>query len=139
MIIVQDKKTKKYKQLYTGEELIIAIGKKYEKIHEAYKEKYDRYYDFFDEKHNPINKVPLFKDEEEFYNCLIEGSIELRQIDNFNSTKLEDENGNVIKINHAWEYREYKNKLLKSIKTLLSSILIIIISYIVYKIVLLHI
>ncbi len=133
MIIIKDEKTGKCKQLYTGEELIIAIGKKYEKIHESYKNNYDRYYDFFDENHNPVDKVPLFKDEADFYKCLSEGMVDIYKIKNFNSKEFKNKDGRIIKINHVWKYKSYKNKLLKPFKELFIFILVFILTYLVLK------
>lgn len=118
MLIVKDEKTNKIKRLYTGREIIIAMGKKYQQLHDVYKPFYDTYFELFDHEtkdYIPIDKMPLFANENDFYECLADGNKDIYRIERLNSKKFKDKKGNIIKVNNINELKKYKNKLLKPI------------------------
>ena len=142
MIVVQDEKTKKIKRLYTGEEIIIAMGKKYQQLHDAYKPLYDTYFELFEQEtkdYIPIDKIPLFINENDFYNCLAEGNKDIYRIERLNSKKFKDEKGNIIKINNINELKKYRNNLFKPINRFILYGLSITIGVILGKFILLFI
>lgn len=123
MLVVQDEKTKKIKRLYTGKEIIIAMGKKYQQWHDVYKPLYNTYFELFEEEtkdYIPIDKIPLFVNENDFYECLAEGNKDIYRIERLNSKKFKDKNGNIIKVNNINELKKYRNKLLRPIYLIIS-------------------
>ena len=118
MMVLQNEKTKEIKRVYTGKEIIIAMGKKYQNLHDLYKEHYNEYFELFgdeEEGYIPLTKMPLFDSEEEFYYCLAEGNKDIYRIEKLNSKKFKDKKGNVIKVNNINELKKYKNNLFKPI------------------------
>ena len=91
MMVLQNEKTKEIKRIYTGKEIIIAMGKKYQNLHELYKEHYNEYFELFgdeEEGYIPLTKMPLFDSEEEFYYCLAEGNKDIYRIERLNKKKF---------------------------------------------------
>lgn len=127
MIIIQDKETKEQKNIYNGKEILIAIGMKFKEIHDVYINHYNDHFDIFDGE-TGIDHIPLFKDEKEFYDCLVNGNTELDEVNILNDKSFLDSKGRIIKIKNVYEYAKYKNRLFKPIKTI--SIFIGIISFI---------
>ena len=118
MLIVKDEKTNKIKRLYTGREIIIAMGKKYQQWHDVYKPFYDTYFDLFEKEtkeYIPLDKISLFVNENDFYECLAEGNKDIYRIEKLNSKKFKDKKGNIIKVNNINELKKYKNNLFKPI------------------------
>lgn len=118
MIILQNEKTKEIKRIYTGREIITAMGKKYQRLHELYKEHYDEYFDLFsneEEGYIPLTKMPLFDSEEDFYECLAEGNKDIYRIERLNKKKFKDKDGKYIKVKNINELKKYRNKLLRPI------------------------
>lgn len=117
MLIIQDKETNKIKRVYTGKEMIIAMGKKYQHLHDIYKEHYNEYFELFgdlNEGYIPLNKMPLFDSEEDFYSCLAEGNKDIYRIERLNDKKFKD-NGKTIKVNNIDELKKYRRKLFNPI------------------------
>ena len=113
MLIVKDDKTNKIKRLYTGKEIIIAMGKKYQQLHDIYKPYYETYFELFDHEtkdYIPIDRIPLFANEDDFYECLSEGNKDIYRIERLNNKKLKDRKGNIIKANNINELKKYRNK-----------------------------
>ena len=126
MMVVQNEKTKEIKRIYTGKEIIIAMGKKYQNLHELYKEHYNEYFELFgdeEEGYIPLTKMPLFDSEEEFYYCLAEGNKDIYRIERLNKKKFKDKNGKYIKVRNINELKRYKNKFLSSIYSIISYML----------------
>ena len=126
MMVLQNEKTKEIKRIYTGKEIIIAMGKKYQNLHELYKEHYNEYFELFgdeEEGYIPLTKMPLFNSEEEFYYCLAEGNKDIYRIERLNKKKFKDKNGKYIKSRNINELKRYKNKFLSSIYSIISYIL----------------
>lgn len=118
MMVLQNEKTKEIKRIYTGKEIIIAMGKKYQNLHDLYKEHYNEYFELFgdeEEGYIPLTKMPLFDSEEEFYYCLAEGNKDIYRIERLNKKKFKDKNGKYIKVRNINELKRYKNKFLSSI------------------------
>ena len=118
MMVLQNEKTKEIKRIYTGKEIIIAMGKKYQNLHELYKEHYNEYFELFgdeEEGYIPLTKMPLFDSEEEFYYCLAEGNKDIYRIERLNKKKFKDKNGKYIKVRNINELKRYKNKFLSFI------------------------
>lgn len=118
MMILQNEKTKEIKRIYTGREIITAMGKKYQRLHELYKEHYDEYFELFgDEKEGyiPLTKMPLFDSEEDFYSCLAEGNNDIYRIERLNKKKFKNKDGKYIKVKNINELKEYRNSLLRPI------------------------
>lgn len=123
MIVLQNEKTKEIKRIYTGREIIIAMGKKYQRLHDLYKEHYDEYFELFgneDEGYIPLTKMPLFDSEEEFYSCLAEGNNDIYRIERLNKKKFKDKNGKYIKVKNINELKKYRNKFLRLIHSTIS-------------------
>lgn len=119
MLIVKDDKTNKIKRLYTGKEIIIAMGKKYKQMHDIYKPFYDTYFELFDHKtkdYIPIDRIPLFANENDFYECPSEGIKDIYRIERMNSKKFKDKKGNIIKVNNINELKRYRNKLFEPLQ-----------------------
>lgn len=117
-MVLQNEKTKEIKRIYTGKEIIIAMGKKYQNLHDLYKEHYNEYFELFgdeEEGYIPLTKMPLFDSEEEFYYCLAEGNKDIYRIERLNKKKFKDKNGKYIKVRNINELKRYKNKFLSSI------------------------
>ena len=113
MLVVKDDKTNKIKRLYTGREIIIAMGKKYQQLHDIYKPYYETYFELFDHEtkdYIPIDRIPLFANEDDFYKCLSEGNKDIYRIERLNGKKLKDRKGNIIKVNNINELKKYRNK-----------------------------
>ena len=126
MIVLQNEKTKEIKRIYTGKEIIIAMGKKYQNLHKLYKEHYNEYFELFgdeEEGYIPLTKMPLFDSEEEFYYCLAEGNKDIYRIERLNKKKFKDKNGKYIKVRNINELKRYKNKFLSSIYSIISYML----------------
>lgn len=118
MMVLQNEKTKEIKRIYTGKEIIIAMGKKYQHLHDLYKEHYNEYFELFgdeEEGYIPLTKMPLFDSEEEFYYCLAEGNKDIYRIERLNKKKFKDKNGKYIKVRNINELKRYKNKFLSFI------------------------
>lgn len=118
MMVLQNEKTKEIKRIYTGKEIIIAMGKKYQNLHELYKEHYNEYFELFgdeEEGYIPLTKMPLFDSEEEFYYCLAEGNKDIYRIERLNKKKFKDKNGKYIKVRNINKFKRYKNKFLSFI------------------------
>lgn len=118
MMVLQNEKTKEIKRIYTGKEIIIAMGKKYQNLHDLYKEHYNEYFELFgdeEEGYIPLTKMPLFDSEEEFYYCLAEGNKDIYRINRLNKKKFKDKDGKYIKVRNINELKRYKNKFLSSI------------------------
>lgn len=118
MMVLQNEKTKEIKRIYTGKEIIIAMGKKYQNLHELYKEHYNEYFELFgdeEEGYIPLTKMPLFDSEEEFYYCLAEGNKDIYRIERLNKKKFKDKDGKYIKVRNINELKQYKNKFLSFI------------------------
>ena len=126
MMVLQNEKTKEIKRVYTGKEIIIAMGKKYQNLHDLYKEHYNEYFELFgdeEEGYIPLTKMPLFDSEEEFYYCLAEGNKDIYRIERLNKKKFKDKDGKYIKVRNINELKRYKNKFLSSIYSIISYIL----------------
>ena len=126
MMVLQNEKTKEIKRIYTGKEIIIAMGKKYQNLHDLYKEHYNEYFELFgdeEEGYIPLTKMPLFDSEEEFYYCLAEGNKDIYRIDRLNKKKFKDKDGKYIKVRNINELKRYKNKFLSSIYSIISYML----------------
>lgn len=126
MIVLQNEKTKEIKRIYTGKEIIIAMGKKYQNLHDLYKEHYNEYFELFgdeEEGYIPLTKMPLFDSEEEFYYCLAEGNKDIYRIERLNKKKFKDKDGKYIKVRNINELKRYKNKFLSSIYSIISYML----------------
>ena len=126
MMVLQNEKTKEIKRIYTGKEIIIAMGKKYQNLHDLYKEHYNEYFELFgdeEEGYIPLTKMPLFDSEEEFYYCLAEGNKNIYRIERLNKKKFKNKDGKYIKVRNINELKRYKNKFLSSIYSIISYIL----------------
>lgn len=136
MMVLQNEKTKEIKRIYTGKEIIIAMGKKYQNLHELYKEHYNEYFELFgdeEEGYIPLTKMPLFDSEEEFYYCLAEGNKDIYRIERLNKKKFKDKNGKYIKVRNINELKQYKNKFLSSIYSIISYILGVALGVLIVK------
>lgn len=136
MMVLQNEKTKEIKRIYTGKEIIIAMGKKYQNLHELYKEHYNEYFELFgdeEEGYIPLTKMPLFDSEEEFYYCLAEGNKDIYRIDRLNKKKFKDKNGKYIKVRNINELKRYKNKFLSSIYSTIRYILSVALGILIGK------
>ena len=125
-MVLQNEKTKEIKRIYTGKEIIIAMGKKYQNLHDLYKEHYNEYFELFgdeEEGYIPLTKMPLFDSEEEFYYCLAEGNKDIYRIERLNKKKFKDKDGKYIKVRNINELKRYKNKFLSSIYSIISYML----------------
>jgi hypothetical protein len=117
-----NKETNESKTLYTGKEIIIALGRKYQEMSEVLKKYYNDDMDIFDETNN-IAKQPLFTNEKEFRYYLAVGNNDLAEAQVINKYDLRDENGKKIKINHYNDLVNLKkNVYVKFISGLLSFI-----------------
>ena len=136
MIVLQNEKTKEIKRVYTGKEIIIAMGKKYQNLHDLYKEHYNEYFELFgdeEEGYIPLTKMPLFDSEEEFYYCLAEGNKDIYGIERLNKKKFKDKDGKYIKVRNINELKRYKNKFLSSIYSIISYILGVALGILIVK------
>ena len=133
MLIMKDDDKKPVKRVYTGEEIIIAIGKKYEQLHEIYKPYYKTYFDIFDIE-CAFDKIPLFENETDFYNCLAAGMSDIYRIQNVNSKHFKNKDGKEIKINNIKELKRYRYNLSKPFWYFLSISLGITIGYLISRI-----
>lgn len=135
-MVLQNEKTKEIKRIYTGKEIIIAMGKKYQNLHELYKEHYNEYFELFgdeEEGYIPLTKMPLFDSEEEFYYCLAEGNKDIYRIERLNKKKFKDKNGKYIKVRNINELKRYKNKFLSSIYSIISYMLGVALGVLIVK------
>lgn len=136
MMVLQNEKTKEIKRIYTGKEIIIAMGKKYQNLHDLYKEHYNEYFELFgdeEEGYIPLTKMPLFDSEEEFYYCLAEGNKDIYRIERLNKKKFKDKNGKYIKVRNINELKRYKNKFLSSIYSIINYILGVALGVLIVK------
>lgn len=136
MMVLQNEKTKEIKRIYTGKEIIIAMGKKYQNLHELYKEHYNEYFELFgdeEEGYIPLTKMPLFDSEEEFYYCLAEGNKDIYRIERLNKKKFKDKDGKYIKVRNINELKQYKNKFLSSIYSTIRYILGVALGILIVK------
>ena len=136
MMVLQNEKTKEIKRIYTGKEIIIAMGKKYQNLHDLYKEHYNEYFELFgdeEEGYIPLTKMPLFDSEEEFYYCLAEGNKDIYRIERLNKKKFKDKNGKYIKVRNINELKRYKNKFLSSIYSIISYMLGVALGVLIVK------
>ena len=136
MMVLQNEKTKEIKRIYTGKEIIIAMGKKYQNLHDLYKEHYNEYFELFgdeEEGYIPLTKMPLFDSEEEFYYCLAEGNKDIYRIERLNKKKFKDKNGKYIKVRNINELKRYKNKFLSSIYSIIRYMLGVALGVLIVK------
>ena len=136
MMVLQNEKTKEIKRIYTGKEIIIAMGKKYQNLHDLYKEHYNEYFELFgdeEEGYIPLTKMPLFDSEEEFYYCLAEGNKDIYRIERLNKKKFKDKDGKYIKVRNINELKRYKNKFLSFIYSIISYILGVALGVLIVK------
>ena len=136
MMVLQNEKTKEIKRIYTGKEIIIAMGKKYQNLHDLYKEHYNEYFELFgdeEEGYIPLTKMPLFDSEEEFYYCLAEGNKDIYRIERLNKKKFKDKDGKYIKVRNINELKRYKNKFLSSIYSIINYILGVALGVLIVK------
>ena len=118
MLILQNEKTKEIKRVYTGREIITAMGKKYQHLHELYKDHYDEYFELFGDEEEgfiPLTKMPLFDSEEDFYSCLAEGNNDIYRIERLNEKKFKNKDGKYIKVKNINELKKYRNNFLRPI------------------------
>ena len=117
-----NKETNETKTLYTGKEIIIALGRKYQEMRSVLKKYYNDDLDIFDETDN-ILKQPMFSSEKEFRYYLAVGNNDLAEAEIINNYNLRDEKGEKIKINHYNDLLELKkNKYNKIISGLVGFI-----------------
>ena len=112
---INKEKTKEIKRIYTGKEIIIAMGKKYQNLHDLYKEHYNEYFELFgdeEEGYIPLTKMPLFDSEEEFYYCLAEGNKDIYRIERLNKI-LNSQKENLDYRYDVKAYKEYLKEWLK--------------------------
>ena len=136
MMVLQNEKTKEIKRIYTGKEIIIAMGKKYQNLHDLYKEHYNEYFELFgdeEEGYIPLTKMPLFDSEEEFYYCLAEGNKDIYRIERLNKKKFKDKDGKYIEVRNINELKRYKNKFLSSIYSIISYMLGVVLGVLLVK------
>ena len=136
MMVLQNEKTKEIKRVYTGKEIIIAMGKKYQNLHDLYKEHYNEYFELFgdeEEGYIPLTKMPLFDSEEEFYYCLAEGNKDIYRIERLNKKKFKDKDGKYIKVRNINELKRYKNKFLSFIYSIISYMLGVVLGVLIVK------
>ena len=136
MMVLQNEKTKEIKRIYTGKEIIIAMGKKYQNLHDLYKEHYNEYFELFgdeEEGYIPLTKMPLFDSEEEFYYCLAEGNKDIYRIERLNKKKFKDKDGKYIKVRNINELKRYKNKFLSFIYSIISYMLGVVLGVLIVK------
>lgn len=91
MLIIKNKDGT-IRHLYTGKEFIIALGKKYDMIHDGFKNKYDQYFEFFDNSKDGLDHIPIFENEKEFNTCLEIGKNEMELSSEINNILDKDEN-----------------------------------------------
>lgn len=135
-MVLQNEKTKEIKRIYTGKEIIIAMGKKYQNLHDLYKEHYNEYFELFgdeEEGYIPLTKMPLFDSEEEFYYCLAEGNKDIYRIERLNKKKFKNKDGKYIKARNINELKRYKNKFLSCIYSTISYILGVALGVLIVK------
>ena len=109
--------TKESKTLYTGKEIIIALGRKYQEMVSVLKKYYNEDLDIFDETDN-VSKQPLFTSEKEFRYYLAVGNNDLAEAEIINKYNLRDENGEKIEINHyndLLKLKKAKNKFVSGL------------------------
>lgn len=136
MMVLQNEKTKEIKRIYTGKEIIIAMGKKYQNLHDLYKEHYNEYFELFgdeEEGYIPLTKMPLFDSEEEFYYCLAEGNKDIYRIERLNKKKFKDKDGKYIEVRNINELKRYKNKFLSFIYSIISYMLGVVLGVLLVK------
>ena len=136
MMVLQNEKTKEIKRIYTGKEIIIAMGKKYQNLHDLYKEHYNEYFELFgdeEEGYIPLTKMPLFDSEEEFYYCLAEGNKDIYRIERLNKKKFKDKDRKYIKVRNINELKRYKNKFLSFIYSIISYMLGVVLGVLIVK------
>ena len=138
MKLFQNKETGEYKTFYSGKDVIIALGRKFQDLAEVLKENYNDELDIFDHK-DAITKIPLFKDEEEFKAYLGLGTQDMYEAEIINKYKFKDENDKIIKIETYNELKNVRQKIKKNtsigIDTILTYISIICFGiYFIFKI-----
>lgn len=96
MLIIKNKDGST-RHLYTGKEFMIAIGKKYDMLHDGFKNKYEQYFEFFDGSKDGLDHIPIFESEKEFNTCLEIGKNEIQLSNEINDILDKDEN-NILDI-----------------------------------------
>jgi len=120
MEIYHDKETDKIKRLYTGREIMIALGVKLNIIHEVYKNHYKDLYDLFDERYkNSMDKIPLFENELEFYNCLLEGNESLIKKNEIKKNPIYKKTKNHFKIKRYSDIKKYDEVIITSTRQII--------------------
>lgn len=122
MKLFQNKETGEYKTFYSGKDIIIALGRKFQDLAEVLKENYNDELDIFDNK-DAITKIPLFKDEEEFKAYLGLGTQDMYEADIINKYKFKDENDKIIKIETYDELKNVRQKIKRNTNTGIISVL----------------
>lgn len=138
MKLMQNKETGEYKTFYTGKEITIALGRKFQDLAEVLRGNYNDELDIFDHK-DAITKIPLFNDEDEFKAYLGLGTQDMYEANIINKYKFKDENDKIIKIDSYNELKNVRRKIKRNtgigIVTILTYISIICFGiYFVFKI-----
>lgn len=140
MVEATRKKDGKKVILYTGEELMIALGEQFNRIHDILKDHYGDLYDIESVGKNWID-VKLFENVNEFKNCLYDGSTKYYtdQIVKKRVKEIEEKikDGTYIdKMSKIKRNRLSKFKMMNGIFTVLTWLLGIGIGYFITKIIL---
>lgn len=140
MVEATRKKDGKKVILYTGRELMIAIGEQLNRIHDTLKGHYDDLYDIESIGKNWLD-VKLFENANEFKNCLYDGSTKYYtdQIINESVKEIEDKIKDGIYINKMPKIKRNrlsKFKMMNGIFTVLTWLLGIGIGFFITKMIL---
>lgn len=140
-MMVMKNKDGTIRYLYTGREFIAAIGKKYDLLHEKFENKYDQYFEFFDNSEDSLDHIPIFENKDEFEQILTiaEKEMDLSSMINEELEKKENIIHNISKItiknSHDLKkiiksYRRFKSGIFTTIITIILFVAICVILYI---------
>ena len=113
MILIKDKETNEVRNIYSGEEIMIAFGMKFQTLCDEVKTRdTSDHYDIFNLKDNSsFTNIPIFASEEEFKKYLAAGIDQMRTAKALNNMKLRDpETNQIIEIHNYNDLKKMNKK-----------------------------
>ena len=127
MLTIKDPESNLLRTIYSGREIIIAFGRKFQDLYDEAKQRdLDDHYDIFNKNSDTaFDKTPIFKNEEEFRRYLYLGSKDMEEAKIINELNLKDENNKDIKIKTYDELKNIKKTKFGAFNIFASSLLIV--------------
>lgn len=128
MMLIKDKETNEVRNIYSGDEIMIAFGMKFQTLCDEVKSRdTSDHYDIFNTKDNSsFTNVPIFASEEEFKRFLAAGVEQMRTAKALNNMKLVDpETNKTIEIHNYNDLKKLNRKRNRGTNWFIGSLLLL--------------